>query len=105
MTRTVAVVFLALTLAWLSQACASVSPERDAQANCSADFDLMARAQISCEALGDQCAYSRDALTGVASPTTLGAADAHWLCTCGGTSSPIKLYWCSDILDGKPTAK
>jgi len=55
----------------------------------------MARGVVSCEELGDQCAYSRDETTGRATLTKLGAADAYFVCSCGGFGeSQVRLYWC-----------
>lgn len=93
--RTVAVVFLLLCVAWLSQAC-SPTVERDSQENCSADFELMARGVTACEVPGDRCAYSRDQLTGRGALVPMGSADSHWVCTCG---TDIAQYWCQETCD------
>ena len=84
---------LLLLLKLALSGCAS-SAERDPQANCDPRFEPMARGLVSCESLGDQCAYSRDALTGAGKLVPLGSADTYWTCTCGGDTSTIKQYWC-----------
>ena len=99
MIRAIATAVLVVALAYLSQACSSAAEPRDAHANCDPDyFGQMARGVVACEQLGDQCAYSRDADTGLGELVPMGSADTHWVCTCGGNApSQIHLYWCEDL--------
>jgi len=80
----------------LCAGCSASAETRDPSENCADDFELMARGAISCEQLGDQCAYRTNPTDGISSRTELGAPDAAWVCTCGGEGSSIKLYWCKE---------
>ncbi len=79
-----------LLLALLAIGCCAAEPGRDPSTNCE-QWDDMRRGVVSCEQLGDRCAYSSEFAS---APLT---TNSGWMCTCGGESSEIRLYWCKRI--------
>jgi hypothetical protein len=79
----------------------SVDDARDPQDNCAKEFSLMARGAVSCEEIGDRCAYTRDSLTGHETLTSVDDKGAYWYCVCGGKTGQIRFYWCESVEAGQ----